>query len=198
MNKIKIMEDLKCELEFCGKTAKYELLLAENIHCEYCNYLKYPANKTKLTLCNLQCSHLYWWPTDSKYDKKNNIIEVNYCIEKDGCMKCGRNDFQDALFIGQKINCYLCQYCNKDSRYELYLSQDIVCPYCSGIKYKKNHELFLCSTQCEKMDWKVKEYLTKKRLKMTKLIYKLESDECKYCHKKSKCEGLFEGLRIDI
>ena len=180
--------------ETCSsKPARYQLTLTENVYCPHCNYLKYKAGKETMTICDLHCP--YWTPDNCKYDSINKKIEVTYCMEKDECNNCGQRDFPEALFKGSKIIAHNCQYCNKEARYELELDGTILCPHCNVVKFPNKMKLFLCSTQCDQLDWSIVEYLTTKKEAKTELIYALENHKCENCGNKDDCLGHFKGMR---
>lgn len=187
-------EDIMCS--YCKEKAKFDLQLGRNIYCEHCNYLKYDTS-TRLVLCDLNCNYLYWYPCGHKFNKSTRKIKVNYVIEKDECSNCGKRDFQEAEFVGKLIYYDLCDFCRDFGRYKLKLDNDIICPKCKTIKHDQNSiNLVICSTQCKKSPWRIVEYLTKKKNTNTKLIYKIENDECSKCKHISDSIGNFSGTRI--
>ena len=67
--------------EVCLKEKiRYELRLAENIRCPYCNHLKYKKNKTELNLCSTQCKSLYWCPSEYLSKKKSRDVRIKYIV----------------------------------------------------------------------------------------------------------------------
>lgn len=91
-----------------------------------------------------------------------------------------------------------CKYCNNNSiHYVMEPTHDILCNYCDAVKHEKDSiKLLLCSIICNKLYWKVAEYLTKKRGTEQKIIFCLENDKCRSCGKKDNSVVLFKGKRI--
>ena len=189
------MEPIKCEL--CKKAACYQLFNETGIKCPHCKCMKFKKHEIKLTLCNIECSELYWCPEKIISLDANNV-KVIYCLEKDECIKCGKRDYPSILFKGKYIGSY-CEYCDDFARYKLCNKSDILCSQCDGIKYEKgDKQLILCSTQCQKMSWKPVDYLSKKKCMDTIVEYSLTNDKCPFCKSREDTMAIFEGKYIGV
>lgn len=85
------------------KEIRYKLKSAEDVICPFCNHIKHPKNSYELALCSTKCDFLYIWV--SKYVSKpaDTDVKVYFCLEKDECIKCGKRDFPEVLFVGHRI-----------------------------------------------------------------------------------------------
>lgn len=189
------------ENQLCGtchnKNISYCLVNADNIICPHCKYLKYKKNSIKLNLCDIECSALYWWMVEEISDDPENI-KVSYCLEKNECIKCGKKDFPEELFVGKFIGTIqYCELCDERARYELSNTDDIICSHCNSQKYEKHdHKMILCSTQCPKLLWKNIEYLSPKNSNDVSLIYCVPKDKCNECGKRETINVTFNGKYI--
>lgn len=93
----------------------------------------------------------------------------------------------------------LCETCEINPvRYDLYLAEDVRCPYCKVVKYaKKSERLLLCNMECKELYWWVSHYITPTNSYNIKVVYCLEKDECSNCGKKDFPEAIFEGVCLD-
>jgi hypothetical protein len=90
-----------------------------------------------------------------------------------------------------------CECCRNMVRYKLVMQEDVKCPYCRYVKYKKyNEKMSLCSTKCDHLYWWPVTYLTDIQDKNIKVTYCLEKDECIKCGRRDFPEVLFSGVRI--
>lgn len=204
------MDDNTNLCKYCKNAPiKYRLVLQHDVFCPYCNYLKYKKDKTTMMLCNPDCEGLYWIRDEYLTAKNAKYIEVSYGLEKDECNKCGRRDYPGAIFAGLNENYRvtptitpdsklreLCERCgNRPVKYQMSLQHDIVCPHCKHVKYKKHDEkLIVCSTQCSQIQWSPEKYLTAKKDKNIKVIYRIEKDKCDKCKKQDNPSALFAGI----
>jgi hypothetical protein len=83
---------------------RYKLYLDEDVICPHCDYAKYAKKSEKLFVCSTQCPDLYWQPIEYLSKKNEKITKVRYVLEKDECFNCGKRDFPEALFIGERLD----------------------------------------------------------------------------------------------
>jgi hypothetical protein len=198
----------KCEC--CEKKlVRYELTLDEDIYCPHCNYLKHKKGLEILRLCSTKCSELYWFVDKYFTPKDSFFTKVRYCLEKDGCINCGRRDFPSAIFVGNRLDIDApndndaCECCKRNyTRYKLMLDDDVYCNKCDHLKYEKGKKLNICSTLCPKFTkingfgWVVEKYLTPKTSIHTRLTYILQKDTCTNCGDREYPKATFSGKRI--
>lgn len=80
-----------------------------------------------------------------------------------------------------------CEYCKKKLVvYKLTLDQNVKCPFCKYIKYKKNEHTFsICDENCEGLYWSVSIHNCNKKNNdcdsNTRANVMMEKDECNNC-----------------
>ena len=83
---------------------RYDLYLTEDIICPYCKTIKHKKNILRLLLCSTKCDGLYWWVSEYITPVGSSNVKIIFCLEKDECIKCGKQDFPEAIFEGKCLD----------------------------------------------------------------------------------------------
>ena len=89
--------------DFCGKIARYDLTLDDDINCTHCHQTMYSKESCKIKTCSTQCSELCWKVVKYLSKKSDKITKVIYQIENDKCIYCSHLNKSVGTFSGQTI-----------------------------------------------------------------------------------------------